>query len=42
MGKIGIKSFFVIGICAILFIVGAKVVFTKVNIPAVSTLVAAA
>jgi hypothetical protein len=39
MGKIGIKSFMIIGICAVLFIVAAKVVFNKVTIPGVTDVV---
>lgn len=41
MGKIGLKSFFVIGICAVLFIVLAKVAFTKFPVPGVSSVVQA-
>jgi hypothetical protein len=39
MGKIGVKSFLIIGICAVLFIVLAKVAVNKFNIPGVSTVV---
>lgn len=37
MGKIGVKSFLIIGVCAVLFILLAKVVGNKYNIPGFST-----
>lgn len=39
MGKIGLKSFMLIGICAVLFIVIAKVAVNKFNIPGVSSVI---
>jgi len=37
--NMGVKSFLMIGMAAVLFIVLAKVVFTKFNVPYVSPLV---
>jgi hypothetical protein len=39
MVKLGVKNFVMITLIAILGIVMAKVIFTKYNVPAVSTLV---
>jgi hypothetical protein len=39
MGKIGIKSALIIGICASLFIVAAKVVFNKFPVAGVTNVV---